>query len=238
MLALRISLFLLICTGVNAQVQKPENYHRFDDHVIHFGFMLGGNSATFVSYPAASNYANFGLKSVNVIPQPGGQVGIVSTLKLGHPVMRLRFLPSLSFQERAIQYYYQNPDPNAKNDLFNEERINSTNLDFPLMLQFRTMRYNNFAAYVLGGAQYTIDLQSQEDASQNYIDPFVKIKRKDYFAQVGGGVEFFSPYFKFGIELKLSQSFQNSLIQDLTPVSKPLDALYNRVWQLSLIFEG
>ena len=231
------AVFIFVSFFCFAQKQKPENYHRFDEHLIHFGFMLGGNSATFLGYPAANNFQNFNLKSLNVIPQPGGQVGIVSTLKLSHPVMRLRFLPSLSFQERAIQYYYQNPDP-TKKDIFNEERVNSTNLDFPLMLQFRTTRLNNFAAYALCGGQYTLDLQSQEDASQNYIDPYVKIRKNDYFAQVGGGIEFFSPYFKFGIELKLSQSFRNSLIQDLTPVSKPLDALYNRVWYLSLIFEG
>ena len=145
---------------------------------------------------------------------------------------------SLSFQERVLNYTFQNPDPTATKDIVDEERVNSTNIDLPLMFQFRTLRYNNFASYVLVGGQYTIDLQSQQDASQDFIDPFIKIKKIDYFGQVGGGVEFFAPYFKFGIELKYSRSFMNSFIQDQTPVSKPLDKLFNNAWWVSFIFEG
>ncbi|MFN5910497.1 MAG: porin family protein, partial [Bacteroidota bacterium] len=140
-------------------------------------------------------------------------------------------------QEKVINYVFENPAPNGK-DILNQERINSTNLDFPLMFQFRTMRVNNFAAYVLAGGQYSLDLQSQEEASQNYIDPFIKIRKHDVHGQVGGGLEFFAPYFKFGMELKFSHGFINSFIQDNTDVSDPIDRLYNRVWWVSFIFEG
>ena len=100
------------------------------------------------------------------------------------------------------------------------------------------MRVNNFAAYVLAGGQYSLDLQSQEEASQNFIDPFIKIRKHDVHGQVGGGLEFFAPYFKFGMELKFSHGFINSFIQDNTDVSDPIDRLYNRVWWVSFIFEG
>lgn len=228
----------LIALAVCAQPEKTKNYRRFDERLIHFGFMLGANSANFNAYPVPDAYEKYGLKSLENKSQPGGQVGIVTTMKLGHPVVRLRFIPTLSFQERVLQYYYQDPDPAAKKDIYAEERVNSTNLDFPLMLQFRTLRLNNFASYVLVGGQYSYDLQSQEKASQSFIDPFIKIKAHDFQGQVGGGVEFFAPYFKFGFEIKYSQGFSNSLIQDGTPSSKPIDQLYNKVWWISLIFEG
>ena len=83
-----------------------------------------------------------------------------------------------------------------------------------------------------------VNIPSQEKATQNFIDPFIKIKKFDMSGQIGGGVEFFAPYFKFGIELKYAHSFYNSFIQDLTPVSKPIDKLYNQVWWVSFIFEG
>jgi hypothetical protein len=231
-------LLLLLSFGVYSQKEKPQNYRRFDERLIHFGFMLGFNSANFTTFPKLNAYENYGLKSLTAKSTPGGQVGIVSTLKLGTPVVRLRFLPSLSFQERVLQYTFQNPNLNAKNDVYREERVNSTNIDLPLLFQFRTLRYNNFATYLLAGGQYTIDLQSQQDASQDFIDPFIKIKKTDIFGQVGGGVEFFAPYFKFGIELKYSRSFINSFIQDFTPVSKPIDKLFNNSWWISFIFEG
>lgn len=238
---MRIALvFLVVFVSYStfSQKEKPQNYRRFDERTLHFGFMLGINTSDFTTYPVLNAYEQYGLKSLVSKSQPGGQVGIVSTLKLGTPVVRLRFLPTLSFQERVLSYTYENSDPAATKDIFNEERVNSTNLDFPLMFQFRTIRLNNFASYVLLGGQYTIDLQSQEKASQNFIDPFIKIKKHDLHGQVGGGVEFFAPYFKFGIELKFSHSFYNSFIQDQTPISKPIDALYNRVWWISFIFEG
>ena len=130
-------------------------------------------------------------------------------------------------------------DPDEPDELILvEERIGSTNLDFPLMFQFRTLRLNNFATYVLLGAQYSLDLQSQAEKAQSFKNPFIKILRDDFQAQAGIGVEFFAPYFKFGMEVKFSHGLINSFIQDNTTVSGPLDILYNRLWALSFIFEG
>lgn len=231
-------LFMINAALSFAQKEKPLNYRRFDERTLHFGFMLGFNSSDFTYYPKIDAYQQYGLISLNSKSTAGGQVGIVSTLKLGTPVVRLRFVPTLSFQERVLSYVFENPDPAATKDIFGEERVNSTNLDFPLMFQFRTLRLNNFATYLLAGGQYSLDLQSQQDASQSFIDPFIKIKKHDFQGQVGGGLEFFAPYFKFGIELKYSHGFFNSFIQDNTDVSRPIDKLYNKVWWISLIFEG
>jgi hypothetical protein len=200
-------LMILISIPACAQKEKPKNYRKFDDRLIHFGFMLGANTNNFNVILKPNVYENYGLKSLIAKASPGGQVGIVSTLKLGTPVVRLRLLPTLSFQERVITYQFENPDPTATTDFFNEERINSTNIDIPLMFQFRTLPVNNFAAYALFGAQYSVDLQSQEDASQDFSDPFIKIKKHDFQGQVGAGIEFFAPYFKFGMEVKYSHGF-------------------------------
>jgi hypothetical protein len=227
-----------IVFSVFAQREHGKNYRKFDEKLLHFGFMLGGNSSTFTTFPIVDAYEQYGLKSLTTKSQPGGQLGIVTSLKVGTPIVRLRFIPTLSFQEKLLIYRYENPDTASIQDLMKEQRVNSTNLDFPLMLQFRTLRLTNFAAYVLAGAQYSIDLQSQQDASQNFSNPFLKIRKFDWQAQLGAGLEFFAPYFKFGMELKLSQGWVNSLVQDLTPVSRPINMLYNRTWWFSLIFEG
>jgi len=230
-------LFYLILPFLSfAQREKPMNYRRFDEKVFHFGVCLGGNSADFTVYQVPLAYEKYGVVSVTNLSQPGGHVGPLVTMKVGTPVVRLRFLPAFSFQERVLKYEFI--DDSYTGSVENIERIQSVNFDFPLMLQLRTMRINNFAAYALLGFQYSIDLQSQEDASQIVNDPFVKIKRNDFQGQVGGGIEFFTTYFKFGMELKYSQGVRNVLIQDGTTISKPIDELYNRVWTFSLIFEG
>lgn len=229
---------VFVSSLVFSQQEKPKNYRKFDEKWLHFGFMLGINTSNFKVNPKVDAYSQYGLKSVVSNKTPGGQVGIVTSLKLGTPVVRLRFIPTLSFQEKVLNYTFVNPDPDAKTDKLLEERVNSTNLDFPLMFQFRTMRLNNFTAYALGGAQYSHDLQSQEDASQSFIDPFIKIKANDWQGQVGAGLEWFAVYFKFSFEVKYSFGVDNVFIQDGTNVSKPIDELRNRAVWFSIIFEG
>ena len=160
----------------------------------------------------------------------------MTTMKVGTPVVRLRLIPTLSFQERVLNYKFI--DDSYTGTEFNEERISSTSLDFPLMFQFRTLRLNNFAAYALIGGQYSLDLQSQENASQSFTNPFIKMKKHDWQGQIGGGVEFFATYFKFGMELKYTHGLRSSFIQDNTAVSNPIDRFYSRGWWFSLIFEG
>ncbi len=231
-----IILFVLITSISFSQKAKQQLYKNFDKRLLHFGFMLGINSSDFNVYQKVNAYQQYGILSISNDAQPGGQLGILTTIKLGTPTFRFRFIPTLSFQERVLNY--------TSIDTFNfpkgigQQRINSTNLDFPMMLQFRTRRYNNFTAYSLIGVQYSMDLQSQEDASQNFYDPFIKIKRNDWQGQIGAGIEFFAPYFKFGMELKYSQGFKSSFIQDFTTVANPIDRLYNRGWCFSIIFEG
>jgi len=222
---------------VIAQKQKPLNYSKFDEKFIHFGFMLGFNTADFVVEQKLNAYQDFGLLSLQNKPTSGAQVGIVTTMKLGTPIVRLRFIPTLSFQERVLNYSFENSLDLSK-PIILEERVGSTCLDFPLMLQFRTLRLNNFASYLLVGGQYTRDLQSQEDAAQDLLDPFIKIKKDDYQGQIGAGIEFFAPYFKFGIELKYSRGFNSSFIQDNTEPSRPINSLRNEVFWISFIFEG
>jgi hypothetical protein len=233
----RIALILfLVPLTLLGQRFKQERYKNFDRRLFHFGFMLGFNTSDFTLYPELNNYENYKILTVENDAQPGGQLGILTTMRIGTPMVRLRFIPTISFQERSIKYKFQ--DTTKVGFRIEDERVNSTNLDFPLMLQFRTRRLNNFAAYCLIGGQYSLDLQSQEKASQDYIDPFIKIKRQDWQGQIGAGLEFFAPYFKFGLELKFTHGFGNSFVKDNTYIAAPIRNLYNRGWVVSFIFEG
>ncbi len=228
---------MVVTVGWSQRRPVTQNYRKFDRKLIHFGFMLGVNTADFSTRYQPNMLEDYNTYSVSNRSQPGFQLGIISSLKLGTPSIRLRFIPSLSFQERVLDYVYITDDPENPFEE-DEERVASTNLDFPLLFKFRTLRYNNFAAYVIAGGQYTLDLQSAENTSQSYADPFIKIFRDDFQGQVGAGVDFFLPYFKFGLELKLSHGIKNALIKDNTRLSQPINALYNRIWWFSFTFEG
>ena len=81
-------------------------------------------------------------------------------------------------------------------------------------------------------------MASQEDVDQSISDPIVKLKKHDFAYHVGGGFDFFLPYFKFGIEIKLTNGIKNLLIQDDTFYSSPLESLKSQTWWFSITFEG
>lgn len=234
----KIFILILLMQTVNnnlfSQKQKAMNLRDFDNHDIHFGFLLAYNSADFYMELKPDYTFTDSIISIQNFRQPGFNLGIIGSWNWGSNVS-LRLLPDLSFQDRVIKYNVLVNDTSIKTI---EKRVESTFLNFPINLKFRTNRINNFAAYMIGGYQFGIDMASQKDVNNAGENAIVKIKRLDHMYQIGGGFDFFLPYFKFGIELKLSKGFKNLLIQDETKYSAPLDVLRSKMWTLSLTFEG
>ena len=76
-------LILLFSFSVLSQKEKPKNYRRFDERLIHFGFMLGANTANFSLYQKPNAYETFGLKSLSTRSSAGGQVAINDSTCIG-----------------------------------------------------------------------------------------------------------------------------------------------------------
>ena len=152
-----------------------------------------------------------------------------------HHVINFQIKPSISFHETYFEYSYLDTDGSQK---VRKTRTEPTNLNFPLYVKFNTMRINNFSAFALGGFSYSYDLASQKDVVQTLQDPIVKMTPHDWQYHVGGGFDFYLPYFKLGVELKLSQGVNNLLIQDGTFFAAPLSTLKSQIWWFSITFEG
>lgn len=228
-----VILLIVLLSGVSSFAQNG-NYPNFDRKKIHFGFSLGVNTGNFnYGLHLSDSLQTDSIQNITIRRQPGFNLGIISSWDI-HETVHLRFIPSLSFQERLFSYQYYN---NGVLDV-RENRLESTNLDFPLLLKLRTKRIINFAAYAIGGVQYSVDLASQNDVEQTMADPIVKMKKHDFAYQVGGGFDFFLPYFKFGIELKISNGLRNLTIPDGSFYMRPINFLRSKVWWFSLTFEG
>lgn len=214
---------------------KQKNLPGFDDRRYHFGFLLGVNSAG--SYLDQNLNTTFSDSLLHMYPgnAAGFNLGIVTQLKLFNN-FALRFVPSLSFQDRVLNYEFLAGPDEIETYV---KRIESTFIDFPLHFKYRSNRINNFAVYVLFGGKYSLDVASQKDV-RNVIaeELIIKLRQHDYAAEIGGGFDFFLPYFKFGIELKLSVGLPNLLIDDDTMFSRPIESLRTRTFMVSLTFEG
>lgn len=178
--------------------------------------------------------ANNSLLMVEHIKRPGFHFGIVSSLNMGSH-FSLRFLPSLSLQERALHYQFR-----RANGAIEETRIvmESTYLEFPLMMKVRSGRINNVAIYLLGGGEFSIDMAARKDTNPAVGQVTTRLAKYDYGPEAGGGIDLFLPYFKLGVELKIGIGIPNLLIDDGSGLTAPVRSLRSKVHALTLTFEA
>lgn len=212
-----------------------ENLPNFDYRPYHFGFTLSTNSSNFI-LRYQDDFANQdSLLYIENNAVPGFAIGIVSTYKLNKNI-RLRFVPTLSFQDRKFIYHYQRSG--QENKIF-EKIIKSTFVEFPVYVKLRTNRVGNAAGYLIGGAKAMIDMSSKKDVeSLNDNDLVVKIDKYQFHAEFGGGFDFFLPYFKFGMEFKFGYGIQDVFIPQDHKFSAPIQSLVPRTYTFTLTFEG
>lgn len=231
-----ITLFILLGSfNVFAQKTKVENLQRFDNKRIHFGFSLGINSGGFALHRKPYDLRTDTLRSIEVENQSGFNLGIVSDFHI-HRNFNLRFVPTLVFAQRNLIFNFRTFQ--SKNSAV-VRQVESTYLDFPILFKYRSERLNNFAAYIIAGGKYSIDLASNERvANEDIVESIIKLKRNSTAAEVGIGTDFFLPYFKFALEAKMSYSLDNLLIRDNTELSNPIEKIVPKMFFLTLLFEG
>lgn len=226
---------LFISISSFAQRARVENLPKFDKQPIHFGFLLGFNYTNFIVHPAKDLKERF--DTVYVIEasrQPGFNLGILADLRLGE-YFNLRFLPDLAFASRKIDYTF-----NGTNGIYVlSKEIESTFIDFPLLLKYKSERINNYRAYLIGGAKYSIDVASQKDVNSQLIrDKIVKITNSDFGYEVGMGFDFYNKYFKFSPEIRFGFGLKNVLINEPDNVfANSIERLNSKTILVSFIFE-
>lgn len=234
--SLIICVFLLSTFVGLAQKDKPDNLPKFDQKWVHFGFALGVSSNGLV---LEQNLAESdSLAILDVRSQPGFNINIVSELHMGK-YFGLRFTPGIAFAARDLEYTYFNSAGGLKP--VETKTVESTYIDIPLSLKYRSARLNNFACYVLAGFKYSIDLASQTDVDNALNadgEVIVKLRPSNYMGEVGIGFDFFLEYFKFTPELKFSFGLNDVSFQDGTQYSAPIEYATPRMFVLGFNFEG
>lgn len=214
-----------------SQRKKVQNLPKYDKQRMHFGFLLGINVTDFTIRRVAQFNSLDSLHVVESDPQTGFNIGIVANLKLASN-FDLRFVPDLAFSQRNLEYTFYS----GSEEIVVVKDIESTFLQFPLDLKFKSNRINNYRGYVVAGIKYTVDMVSQAKV-ENQDKDFVKLRRNDYGYQFGVGFDFYLERFKFSPEIKMYHGVRNLLVDDPKIFSSSLDALRSKVFMISFTFE-
>ena len=231
---LAIGVALVTALGPVAAQQGRKNLAAFDTKKYHFGFALSGNRSDFNLALTPDYSFSDSLQSIINQPQAGFDLGLVASWDATKN-LHVRFIPGLSFQDRSLEYRFEE---DGGTDL-KVRRTESVYLNFPLLLKLRTDRVGNYAAYALVGGKFSRDMQSQEETNQQLASDFIlRLESGNSSFDLGAGVDIFLPFFKFSIEGKFELGNRNILIQDDSRYSAPLQSLKTRSFILSLCFEG
>ena len=205
-----------------------------DKRIFHFGFLFGYNQFDF-SIKSKSDLSEYdSLMVINTSALSGFNLGIVTNLRMGK-YFDLRFIPSISFGDRIVNYtirYKNIPDQVIT------KNIESVYLDFPLLVKFKSSRMHNVRVFVIGGAQYSVDLiSSAKKQIANPREIFLKLYPHDFQGVAGVGFDFYFTYFKFTTELRMSFGFRNLLKMEDNMFASSVTSLKSKILQISFIFE-
>ena len=223
----------LIANIATAQLHlQPLNLPRYDFKKIHFGFTLGINSLDFKIKNNPRVIYQDSLYVLHSNNQKGFNLGIVSNFRLGK-YTDFRFVPALVFGERHLIYSFADSINNIE---IEKKKVESTLLDFPIYIKYKSKRYNNFRSYVLFGIKYSLDIASQKDIV-NEDEVIIKLNPNDFMGEIGFGMDFYLEFFKFSPQIKISRGVVNLLDRDQTIYTKSIKNLYTNSWMLSFTFE-
>ncbi len=221
---------LFIANTASAQRAKGNyNFLDFQQKPYYFGITLAYNTSDLRLFRSSEFLGSDSISTVNSVTGPGFNLGIVSNLKIGD-YFDFRFLPTLSFAERNIEY------ANPRGGRVPSQKLESVFVELPFQIRYKSQPYNDIRLFIIGGVKYSFDVAS--DSKSRQADQLVKISPTDFAFEYGAGIQFFFPYFIFSPELKVSHGLSNVLIFDDLERSRVIEKILSRAFTISLHFEG
>ena len=232
--------FLLISIVSTAQRQKPKNESWYDEKLLHFGFSIGFNTMDFRITPSQEF-----LKQDSVYPEvsrlnPGINIQIVTDLRTGR-YWDLRFLPGVSFGQRSVRYYKIPGEKVGDPKLYDvRQRLESSYLEFPLLLKYKGERLNNVRPYVAAGVNFRYDLAARKEFDEEK-PVYIRLKKPDLYIETGAGLDFYLRYFKLSVELKMSNGLTDVIAREgearHPEFRNAIEKMRSQIWILAFHFE-
>lgn len=228
-----ILIFCVICgTPLIAQDYKEENLPNYDEQLIHYGFYIGGHTASMkVRYNEA--YLTNQFDSLHsVIPQssPGFTVGFIFNLRIAQ-YLDFRVTPGVGLYQYTLNYnIYDQANVSlvqGKKEAFYGE--------LPILLKYKAQRRGNFTAYMVGGAKPSFEVSGKRPSEIN--EDILLINTFNLALEFGFGVDIYYKLFKFSPEIRFSRGLNNALFNKTNSFSSPLNELVTNSVSIYLQFQ-
>jgi hypothetical protein len=233
---LRASLLCLVLSilGVNTTQAQGFGYFKkhmehYEDRTLHYGFYFAAPSTSFNIRRSENFVQKDSIYSITSPNTPGFTVGFLMNFRLSNR-LDVRLSPmTVSIYGRQVEY--KSP---GRADAYPELR-ESTWVEFPIMLKYKSERRKNTRMYLLGGCKFGLEANVRKKESPSYGR--LSTKTSDFSIEYGVGLERFFEYFKFAPELRFSHGLTNLFVPNKSPFSQGIDRLSSHTVTLYLMFE-
>ncbi len=223
---------LMICTLESKSQQRwaERNNPNYDNKKLTYGFLIGIHSSSFqIKY--SDYFVTPHLDTLSaVLPSwsQGFSLGFIMNYRLAE-FFDLRLIPiEVAFYENTLRYQLTNGPPI-------DESVESTLVEFSMLLKYKSERRGNVRMYMIGGVKPGIEASGKKNDDQT--KPSLEVKRTHLNLEAGFGFDLYYPLFKFSPELRFSRGIVDVLDNRVNEFGQPLRRVNTNTITLYLLFQ-
>ncbi|MBC7893727.1 MAG: PorT family protein [Sphingobacteriaceae bacterium] len=232
-----VLLLALALAGQGAQAQNRSYERRFmefyDDKTVHYGFFFALPMTRF-NVTHSNGFVNGAAQgdSAIAISSPtttGFRMGFVMNTRLNNR-FDFRVTPTVSIYGRSLDYRFSGGGEKS-------QLRESTWVEIPLLLKYKSMRRGNTRMYLLGGASFGIESNVRKKENVGLNRERLTTRTTDLSLEYGVGLERWFEFFKFSPELRFSHGLVNLFQPNTSTYSQGVGKLTSHTVAIYLMFE-
>jgi hypothetical protein len=206
-----------------------ENNPHYDERKISYGFMIGLHTSAYqIKY--SDQFVTQAYDTVHSVMtpfSPGFSLGFLVNLRL-YDVLDLRLMPKAGFYNHVVEYNYT--DGSSQQQL-----IETTMFETPLLLKYKSLRRGNVRMYMIGGFTPGIEVSGKNDVQSTTAN--LSVKKGNLSIDAGLGFDFYFPLFKFSQEIRFSRGMVDILGSDLSVFRDPIKRINTNTISVYFVFQ-
>ena len=225
----------MICFSVTGEAQKlkwiRKNNPNYDSKKFSYGFIIGIHTTAYqVKY--SDQFISPVLDTVLAVQptwSPGFSLGFLVNFK-AFDYLDVRLTPKVAFYEHRLSYEYTGRTYPPQ-----EQLVETTLVEFPLLLKYKSERRGNIRMYMIGGISPGIEASGKK-VIENIVES-LEVKHYNLNLEGGFGMDLYYPLFKFSPEIRFSRGMVNLLDNTTNKYGQPLKRLNTNTITVYLIFQ-
>lgn len=167
------------------------------------------------------------LHSVDAYWKPGFSLGFIVNYRL-HEVLDIRLTPKVAFYEHELRY-------NFTDNTSVQELVETTMVEFPVLLKYKSMRRGNIRMYMIGGVKPGIEASGKKEIENTTTS--LEVNNFNLSLEAGIGFDLYFPLFKFSPEVRFSRGLTDVLDNTTNDFGKPLKYVNTNTVTVYLLFQ-